>query len=148
MVAVAIFSTDPVLRRNLEQLPRDEPAVVIVGIFDQPSSFPEPVNRDCVDVLLADVPTQELLADYRARHGRIALVALLDGADSEDIVRAFSGARAPSSIARPAVMRLSQPSRRLAPGLSSWRRNSLRRCSMRIRLPMICSKRMVPAAPD
>jgi hypothetical protein len=56
MVAVAIFSTDPVLRRNLEQLPRDEPAVVIVGIFDQPSSFPELVNRDCVDVLLADVP--------------------------------------------------------------------------------------------
>jgi hypothetical protein len=51
MVAVAIFSTDPALRRNLEQLPRDEPAVVLVGIFDQPSSFPEPV-----DVLLADAP--------------------------------------------------------------------------------------------
>src|SRR6516164_2890694 len=49
-------------------------------------------------------------------------------------------ARAPSSIARPAVMRLSQPSRQLAPGLSSWRRNSLRGCSMRLRLPMICSR--------
>jgi len=35
MVGIAIFSTDPVLRRNLEQLPRDDPAVVIVGMVDQ-----------------------------------------------------------------------------------------------------------------
>ena len=32
MVAVAIFSIDPVLRRNLEQLPHDDPAFVLVGI--------------------------------------------------------------------------------------------------------------------
>ena len=95
MVAVAIFSTDPVLRRNLEQLPRDEPAVVIVGVFDQPSSFPEPVSRDRVDVLLADAPTQELLAEYRGRYRGVALVVLLDGTDSEDAVHALSaGARA------------------------------------------------------
>jgi hypothetical protein len=67
MVAVAIFSTDPVLRRNLEQLPRDDPAVVIVGTVDQASSLRELDNRDGVDVLVADVPTQELLAEYRAR---------------------------------------------------------------------------------
>src|SRR5215467_8352174 len=95
MVAVAIFSTDPVLRRNLEQLPRDEPAVVLVGTFDQPSSFLEPVSRDRVDVLLADAPTQELLAEYRGRYRGIALVVLLDGTNNEDIVRALSaGARA------------------------------------------------------
>jgi DNA-binding NarL/FixJ family response regulator len=95
MVAVAIFSTDPVLRRNLEQLPRDELPVVIVGVFDQPSSFPEPVSRDRVDVLLADAPTQELLAEYRGRYRGIALVVLLDGTDSEDAVHALSaGARA------------------------------------------------------
>jgi DNA-binding NarL/FixJ family response regulator len=95
MVAVAIFSADPVLRRNLEQLSREEPAVVLVGIFDQPSSFPEPVSRDRVDVLLADTPTHELLAEYRGRNRGIALVVLLDGRDNEDIVRALSaGARA------------------------------------------------------
>jgi DNA-binding NarL/FixJ family response regulator len=95
MVAVAIFSSDPVLRRNLEQLSREEPAVVIVGIFDQPSSFPEPVSRDRVDVLLVDVPTQELLAKYRGRYRGIPLVVLLDGTDSEDTVHALSaGARA------------------------------------------------------
>jgi DNA-binding NarL/FixJ family response regulator len=95
MVAVAIFSTDPILRRNLEQLPRDEPAVVLVGSFDQPSSFPEPLSRDRVDVLLADAPTPELLAEYRGRYRSLALVVLLDGTDNEDIVRALSaGARA------------------------------------------------------
>ena len=92
MVGIAIFSTDPVLRRNLEQLPRDDPAVVIVGMVDQASSLRELDNRDGVDVLVADVPTQELLAEYRA--GR-ALVVLLDGTDSEDTVHALSaGARA------------------------------------------------------
>ena len=92
MVAVAIFSSDPVLRRNLEQLSREEPAVVIVGMVDQASSLRELDNRDGVDVLVADVPTQELLAEYRA--GR-ALVVLLDGTDSENTVRALSaGARA------------------------------------------------------
>ena len=87
MVGIAIFSTDPVLRRNLEQLPRDDPAVVIVGTVDQASSLRELDNRDGVDVLVADVPTQELLAEYRA--GR-ALVVLLDGTDSENTVRALS----------------------------------------------------------
>jgi DNA-binding NarL/FixJ family response regulator len=90
MVAVAIFSTDPVLRHNLEQLPRDEPAVALVGIFDQPSSF----HRDRVDVVLADAPTQELLAGYRGRNAGIALVVLLDGTEKQDLVRAISaGAR-------------------------------------------------------
>src|SRR5262249_61106113 len=83
MVGIAIFSTDPVLRRNLEQLPRDEPAVVIVGIFDQPSSFPEQVSRDRVDVLLADAPTQELLDEYRGRYGGEFFWGFLLGTDSE-----------------------------------------------------------------
>src|SRR5262249_11218418 len=63
--------------------------------FDQPSSFPEPVSRDRVDVLLVDVPTQELLAKYRGRYRGIPLVVLLDGTDSEHTVHALSaGARA------------------------------------------------------
>ena len=95
MVAVAIFSTDPVLRRNLEQLPHDDSAVALVGIVDHPSSVPKLLNQDHVDVLLADAPTRELLAEYRGRHDRIALVVLLDGVDAADSVRALNaGARA------------------------------------------------------
>jgi len=95
MVAVAIFSADPVLQRNLEQLPRDDPAVIIVGMVDRLSSVRELVNRDRVDVLLADIPTQELLAEYRPAHDRIALVVLLDAATAEDTARALkTGARA------------------------------------------------------
>ena len=95
MVAIAIFSADPVLRRNLEQLPREDPAVIIVGMIDQMSSLRELLNRDRVDVLLLDVPTHELLAEYRAGHDRTALVVLLEGADGEHTVRALrAGARA------------------------------------------------------
>jgi DNA-binding NarL/FixJ family response regulator len=93
MVAVAIFSIDPILRRNLEQLPHDDPAFALVG--DHPSSVPELLNQHRIDVLLADAPTRELLAEYRGRHDRVALVVLLDGADPEDGVRALkAGARA------------------------------------------------------
>ena len=95
MVAVAIFSADPVLRRNLDQLPRNDPSLVIVGMVDQPSSVRELVNSNLIDVLLVDAPTRELLAEYRAGRGRIALVVLLDGANAEDTARVLSaGARA------------------------------------------------------
>jgi DNA-binding NarL/FixJ family response regulator len=94
MVTVAIFSADPVLRRNLEQLPRDDPALVIVGMVDQPSTLRELFNRDRVDVLLADVPPRELLPVYRSGNN-IALLVLLDGPNAEDTARALSaGARA------------------------------------------------------
>ena len=70
MVAVAIFSIDPILRRNLEQLPHDDPAFALVG--DHPSSVPELLNQYRIDVLLADAPTRELLA---AGCGLLAIAA-------------------------------------------------------------------------
>src|SRR5262245_31757759 len=100
MVAVAIFSIDPILRRNLEQLPHDDPAFALVGIVDHPSSVPELLNQHHTDVLLADAPTRELLAEYRGWHDRVALVVLLDGADAEDGVRAW-GARRLASLVQP-----------------------------------------------
>ena len=41
MVAIAIFSVDPELRGNLEQLPREDPAITVVGIVDSPSTLLE-----------------------------------------------------------------------------------------------------------
>ena len=101
MVAVAIFSIDPGLRRDLEQLPGDDPAVVIVGMADQLSSLRELVDRNRVDVLVADTPTRELLAEYRARHDRIALVVLLEGEDAEAPLQAL-GAGASAALDRSA----------------------------------------------
>jgi len=101
MVAVAIFSIDPGLRRDLEQLPGDDPAVVIVGMADQLSSLRELVDRNRVDVLVADTPTRELLAEYRARHDRIALVVLLEGEDAEAPLQAL-GAGASAALGRSA----------------------------------------------
>src|SRR5262249_57218465 len=44
---------------------------------------------------MADVPTQELLTEYRAGRDPIPLVVMLEGADGEDAVRALNaGARA------------------------------------------------------
>ena len=125
MVAIAIFSADPVLRRNLEQLPRDDPALVIVGMVEQPSSVRELVNRNLIDVLLVDAPTRELLAEYRAGRDRIALVVLLDGAALRTLLARLARARVPSSIARRGAMKSSQPSTRLSPGLLSSRPTSL-----------------------
>ena len=101
MVAVAIFSIDPGLRRDLEQLPGDDPAVAIVGMADQLSSLRELVDRNRVDVLVADTPTRELLTEYRARHDRIALVVLLEGEDAEAALQAL-GAGASAALDRSA----------------------------------------------
>ena len=62
MVAVAIFSIDPVLRRNLEQLPRDDPAVVLVGVVDRPRSLWELVDENHVDAVLTDAPSVRVRA--------------------------------------------------------------------------------------
>jgi DNA-binding NarL/FixJ family response regulator len=89
------------LRRDLEQLPGDDPAVVIVGMADQLSSLRELVDRNRVGVLVVDTPTRELSAEYRARHDRIALVVLLEGEDAEAPLQAL-GAGASAALDRSA----------------------------------------------
>ena len=146
MVAVAIFSADPVLRRNLEQLPRDDPTLVIVGMVDQPSTLRELVNRDRVDVLLADVPPHELLPVYRS--GNIALVVLLDGTNAEDTARALSaGARAvlDRSASRNEIIAAIKA---VIAGLVVVPANTLVTLLPEAPLPMICSRLMVPGTPD
>src|SRR5215510_9396613 len=146
MVTVAIFSADPILRRNLEQLPRDDPAVVIVGMVDQPSTLRELFNRDRVDVLLADVPPRELLPVYRSGNN-IALVVLLDGPNAEDTARALSaGARAvlDRSASRNEIIAAIKAA---IAGLVVVPANALVTLLPEHRLPMICSRLMVPGTP-
>jgi DNA-binding NarL/FixJ family response regulator len=83
MVAIAIFSVDPVFRGNLEQLPREDPAITVVGIVDSPSALLELAETHHVDVVLAETLPNELLTDQQVRHQQTAWVLILDRADEE-----------------------------------------------------------------
>ena len=54
MVAIAIFSADPVLRRSLEQLLREDPAMTVVGVADDPSAVLRLIDQNHVDAVLVD----------------------------------------------------------------------------------------------
>jgi DNA-binding NarL/FixJ family response regulator len=53
MVAIAIFSADPVLPRSLEQLLREDPTLTVVGVTDDPSAVLRLIDQDHVDAVLA-----------------------------------------------------------------------------------------------
>ena len=95
MVAIAIFSADPVRRRSLEEVLRGDSTITIVGVADDPAAVLRLIDQNHVDAVLADAPTREHLADWRNRHGETAFVVLVDGTDEEDSLDAFyAGARA------------------------------------------------------
>jgi two-component system, NarL family, response regulator YdfI len=103
MVAIAIFSNDPVLRRSLEQLLRQDPAVTVVGVADDPSAVLRLIEQNHVDAVLADAPPRDQLSDWRLRHDQIAFVVLVDGSDPEDGIEALhagAGAILPRTAGR------------------------------------------------
>jgi DNA-binding NarL/FixJ family response regulator len=95
MVAVAILSADPVVRRSLEQLAREKPAVTILGMVERSPDLARLMDQKPVDVVLIDSPTHEQLQEWRAARHHAALMVLLDAAGPETAVDAFNaGARA------------------------------------------------------
>jgi DNA-binding NarL/FixJ family response regulator len=95
MVAIAIFSTDPVLRGGLERLLRADPAITIVGLADAPSALARLLQQSYVDAVVADAPPPDDLSSWRMAHGRTAFVVLLDETDLEaGIVALAAGAGA------------------------------------------------------
>jgi DNA-binding NarL/FixJ family response regulator len=102
MVAIAIFSTDPVLRGSLERLLREDPAVAIVGVVDDASAVLRLIGQTHVDAVVADAPPREELSDWRIRHEQTAFVVLVDGSGPEDSIEALhagAGAILPRSAA-------------------------------------------------
>ena len=61
MIAIAIFSTDLVLRRKLEQLLREDPTMTVVGVAVDPATVLRLIHQNHVDVVLADAPSREQL---------------------------------------------------------------------------------------
>ena len=95
MVAIAIFSADPAMCRSLEELLREDSALSIAGVVDDPAAISLLIDQNHVNVVLADVPPLERLADWRIRHNQTAFVILVDGADEEASLEAlYAGARA------------------------------------------------------
>jgi DNA-binding NarL/FixJ family response regulator len=89
MVAIAIFSTDPVMRRSLEQLPREHAAITVVAVADDPSTVLRLIEQNHVDAVLADAPPSDRLAEWRIRHEHTGFVVLLDATDSADGIGAL-----------------------------------------------------------
>jgi DNA-binding NarL/FixJ family response regulator len=89
MVAIAIFSTDPLLRRRLEESLRANPAITVVGVADDPSAVAGLIAQNGVGALVADAPAREQLSDWRTRHHGTAFVVLVDGSDPEDGIEAL-----------------------------------------------------------
>jgi DNA-binding NarL/FixJ family response regulator len=103
MVAIAIFSADPALRRSLEQALRGDPAVTMVGVVDDPSAVVALIDE--VDAVLADTPAPDHVSDWRMRGGEVAIVVLVD--ESEDAVAALqagAGAVLPRSAGREEIV--------------------------------------------
>src|SRR6266853_1731133 len=84
MVAIAIFSGDPLLRRNLEELLRGDPTITIVGVVDDPAAVLRLIDENHLDAVLVDQPSRDQLADWRSWHGETVFVVLVDGSDGED----------------------------------------------------------------
>jgi DNA-binding NarL/FixJ family response regulator len=107
MVAVAIFSTDPVLRRRLEQALGEDPAVTIAGVANDPTAVLRLIAQDHVDVVVADAPPLDRLTDWRMRQGRPFVVVLLERTDPEDgidALQAGAGAILPRSAGRDEIV--------------------------------------------
>jgi DNA-binding NarL/FixJ family response regulator len=102
MVAIAIFSVDQTLRRRLEQLPRKDPAITLVGIADSPAALLALAEKHDLDVVLSgEVPAAELLADWQAWHRRPAWIVFLAKADEQKSLEAL-GAGASAVLSRSA----------------------------------------------
>src|SRR5271169_1303648 len=102
MVAIAIFSVDQTLRRRLEQLPRKDPAITLVGIADSPAALLALAERHDLDVVLSgEVPASEQLADWQARHRRPAWIVFPAKADEQKSLEAL-GAGASAVLPRSA----------------------------------------------
>src|SRR5580704_12933158 len=91
MIGVLIFAVDAKLRRTLEQLPKRDTDIRIVGIADDQQSFVRLADKPFVDVVLAqEMPTDEQFASLRVRHKDAIWVLFLASETERAILEALS----------------------------------------------------------
>ncbi len=102
MVAIAIFAIDSTLRGSLEQLPRKDASIAIVGIVDTPAALRGLTEQHRVEVVLAnEAPGRTQLAELQARYKQPAWVVFTDTADEQNSLDAI-GAGASAILSRSA----------------------------------------------
>ena len=90
MISVLIFAVDAKLRRNLEQLPKREADIRIVGIADDQQSFVRLADKSPVDVVLTqEMPTEEQFTSLRVRHKDATWVLFVELRDRTTYSRGF-----------------------------------------------------------
>jgi hypothetical protein len=71
MIAIAIYSVDQTLRRRLAELPREDPAIALVGIAESPVALEALAEKHHLDVVLSgEAGAKGELADWQARSSR------------------------------------------------------------------------------
>ena len=91
MIRVLIFAVDAKLRRTLEQLPKRDTDIRIVGIADDQQSFVRLADKTHVDVVLTqEMPTEEQFTSLRVRHKYATWVLFLDSETERASLEALS----------------------------------------------------------
>jgi DNA-binding NarL/FixJ family response regulator len=102
MVAIAIFAVDSTLRSNLEQLPREDASIAIVGVVDTPAALRGLTEKHRVEVVLAsEAPERRQLAEPQAQYKQLAWIVITDTADEQNGLDAI-GAGASAILSRSA----------------------------------------------
>ena len=74
---------------------REDSAISVVGVVDHPAAISLLIDQNQVNVVLADAPPREQLADWRIRHDQTAFIIFVDGTKEEDSLDAlYAGAMA------------------------------------------------------
>jgi DNA-binding NarL/FixJ family response regulator len=108
MVAIAIVSANPGLRRDLAQALRGEPTIRAIKVADGPTAVLPLIEQNPPDVILTDASWREHLVDLRIQDGRIAVIVILDGVNdaetSRDALQAGARAILPRSSGREEIV--------------------------------------------
>jgi DNA-binding NarL/FixJ family response regulator len=86
MIAVAILSADPLLRRGLAQVLSTDADITVAGVVDDLPALLRLLDGAAVGVIVADAPPREVLADWCARQHGGRCVVLCDAIEPEDAV--------------------------------------------------------------
>ena len=88
VLAVAILSADPALRRRLEQL-QDDRSVAVVGIVAHSSDLLRLLSERAVDVAVIDSPTRAQLRQWKEARNRPPLLVLLPAGEEKNAASAL-----------------------------------------------------------